>query len=445
MYHVLNNNGGEFMENLALAYFKFLKSAAGFAAPVGFMVLAFYIARYVRDRQIAEVLRGINRSLHLTLREAGFFVRPLLSGEFNGFSFSLTMEKKEGTRSICIVLHQALDLRGHISVRMESSYTKAIKHIGVEDIATGDDEFDRVIICEASDAHYITAFMNRTVRSKILRIVSTPCKINITMKGIEVRYPCTGDVEGKKVRACVADMADIMKDFTRDTGIKERLIENGTDEPDMVIRMKNLQALVLNFPVDDGTRYFLTTRLRDNSILIQVEAAKYLGEEGRSHLLSLLEEDRIQDLSLVVLIMATLPPEEVPLKALQKAYSTAGSLDVKRSLLRIVKKRNAAPLSRFFGEELLKSDGELRDIIIDVLAHGGNLDCVEALYKTGKQSLNPLVKNAVNNAIGRIQYRHGSGERGWLSVSDQEPLEGALSVDDSPGKGSGSDDDKERK
>lgn len=433
------------MEHFINVHIQFLKNAAGFALPVGFLVMAYYIARYVRDRQKTEVLREINRSLRLSLREARIFVRPMLSGEFSGFNFFLALEKTEGRINLLIVLRQVLDISGHISVRMESAYTKAIRHIGVEDTLTGDDEFDNLMICEASDTHYITAFMNSEARSKILRIVSTPCKIYITMRGIEVRYPYNDGIEGKSVHRCMNLMADIMQEFSRNTGVRKRLIENGILEPDGHIRLKNLQALVLRYPLDDEMREFLKSRLKDTNVLVQVEAARYLGDKGHRHLAALLESGKVKDISLGILIATMLPADMVRTDVLMRLYSEGKGEDMRLSVLRVIREKNDPSMESFLCSELPRSEGKVRDMIIDILAGTGTLDCIEVLYRTGKDSMNPLVKQAVTDAIASIQYRHGSGEKGWLSVTEEDPLAGALSVDDTPGKGALSRDGEKKK
>jgi len=86
-------------------------------------------------------------------------------------------------------------------------------------------------------------------------------------------------------------------------------------------------------------------------------------------------------------------------------------------------------------QELVKDPQPLLYPIINALAVCGRINAVEKLFKLGKNSLNPFTQRRVKEAILRIQSRLGAVEKGWLSLSQLEEMEGALSLADLAGKG----------
>ncbi len=87
-------------------------------------------------------------------------------------------------------------------------------------------------------------------------------------------------------------------------------------------------------------------------------------------------------------------------------------------------------LSPFLIKELEKNESQYRNYLIEALGNCGRVNAVEKLLEIGKSTLNPLLRSSVKEAIIKIQSRLGNADKGWLSVTQLDEIDGALSLAD---------------
>jgi len=72
---------------------------------------------------------------------------------------------------------------------------------------------------------------------------------------------------------------------------------------------------------------------------------------------------------------------------------------------------------------------ELKLAVIKALARCGDMKAVEPLYNLSKQVIiPPSMKTEAKKSIAGIQYRFGTGDKGWLSLNDSDSSDGSLSL-----------------
>jgi HEAT repeat protein len=83
----------------------------------------------------------------------------------------------------------------------------------------------------------------------------------------------------------------------------------------------------------------------------------------------------------------------------------------------------------FLVEKLSSREPDIRYASIKALASCGNKHAVEHLYDIARKTTgNRKIKREAAHAIEAIQSRLGDVEKGWLTLSETDSQEGALSV-----------------
>lgn len=169
-----------------------------------------------------------------------------------------------------------------------SSFKICRKQPGLHDLEVGDELFDRRFSVEGS-TQPIAALLDEETRRLLLGV---NFEAELEISGAELRL-VTFD---RSLRELLPLLLALIRRLTEPVDIVQRLARNARQDPAAGVRLRNLLALVRDFPGDARTPEVLRAACSDPSPRIRLRAARALGAERRDVLFALaesLEDDAV--------------------------------------------------------------------------------------------------------------------------------------------------------
>lgn len=233
-------------------------------------------------------------------------------------------------------------------------------------------------------------------------------------------------------------LASLSQQLAREQELKPLLIENINKDPYPRVRLHNLRALTLNYPIDEEVDSLLKNCLKDRDRMVVFEAAQHLGELGMEQLIKILERENAllssQEIHLAITILKkSRYKKSIP--TLKKVYQFSKNLENKIAIMEIFEHFQDQSLNDFLVSELVIEDPKLLNSILKALGSCGQITAVEALYKKSQEISDSTTNNLIKETIAKIQSRLEKGDKGWLSIQSPDKEEGALSLSQPAKKG----------
>jgi HEAT repeat protein len=181
-------------------------------------------------------------------------------------------------------------------------------------LTTGDPHFDALVEVRG-DPVVAAAFLGASMRRFILRAAAYPARFDhgvLDLQLPEVPQRTTSLVSA--VRATVA----LARRMTAPRNLAARLTSNALRDPVPAVRLNCLERLRESFP--GGARPVLRAAMRDPDGAVRLQAAIALGAEGRTALLGLAKDARLDE-AIQARAIATL--DRVPVQELSRILATA--------------------------------------------------------------------------------------------------------------------------
>ena len=368
---------------------------------------------------------------------------PVASGNIDRLKVTIRKfsdpEKRGGVSTLLrIYIANSINAGGILKITLESDelFSTVEKLLKGDDIQIGDSAFDARMLIKGASPHHVASLMNERARALLLGIAGRTHGLNLTSSWFEVVL----DYERKTkddIVSIARDALEVSRDLARGDDVRSRLMENVRGDSVPGVRAACIRHLASRFPADGGITALLKGALKDDSRYVRVEAALHLGHEGLEFLAKLLQKetdlDEYDTLRIVRFIGEHRFAGGIP--ALKEVYARANNETVLLEILKAFIAMGDTRLNGFLLERLRGSTGDIRYWLISALASCGTAEAVEPLMRLAKSSLNPLFRSDVQRAIAGIQSRLGGADAGWLSVSEVEGTEGALSLGDAVGEG----------
>jgi HEAT repeat protein len=211
--------------------------------------------------------------------------------------------------------------------------------------------------------------------------------------------------------------------------VKERLIAIMATDPYPAIRLAAVRASAARFPADPGVLAATESAMNDRSLPVMLEAVRILGEKGTAFLLDLLVNRKgLRHLEVIEIVEAVAVGPKVPGAAgvLEKVFMKIRRPAVRKAILSAFTTLGDTSAGPFLAGQLDRFDSDILAGIIEALGTCGTVDAVGKLHAALNDTINPFARAEIEKSIASIQSRQGA-DRGWLSVSESAPLEGALS------------------
>ncbi|HNR87667.1 MAG TPA: hypothetical protein PKM65_04965 [Spirochaetota bacterium] len=405
----------------------------------GVAAIAVYqlVSAIRRNRRFTRCFKEVADAYGLTFIRGSLFFFPKAYGSHNGFSIIVekTTEGKQECLRIKVAHVRALDL--DLYIRKESLGSRLMNAVTRCDIVTGDRALDEMLYFHASRPAHVAATMNFETRKRLEKLSRQWETVSIKQDVMFVTRPLDRAVTASMIVECVDSLMAIGAAFADDGPLRARLMRNIERDPEPEVRIANLRALAAAGALDDEARSVLRRSCDDANAVVRFEAARLLGEEGFAHCEALLASPGSIDDALMAEILRYLRDRgrRVPADALMACYRGAALLATQLEVLAAMRDAADPRLCAFLVERLANDDSDIIIAAMQALETCGDISAVEKIYAKGKASLNPFVRSAANRAIAQIQSRLGKADKGWLSLTETDGTDGALSVADGAGEG----------
>ena len=299
------------------------------------------------------------------------------------------------------------------------------------------------------------ALLNSNVRQHLLLLKKNTDAILINNNkfqvGLNTSYDLLADKFYTDVTESVRKISKIINKIlllhaylVNKINVKKRIIANFKNDPIQEFRLQCLDKLISHYMLDDEVDSAIVDALSDEYLLVQITAAKNLGEKGLKHLLKILKkpellpDEQIYDL----LIFLDANDKSISLKTLKLLLKHSRVDFVVAEILKMYQEKDDNGISSFLVEELKHKSSRIQRLLLDTIGTIGLIEDVESLKSLVRSY--PENEKYFANAIVQIQTRYGiKPEKGWLTLSEVSESEGALSINEGAEQGALSVDDGE--
>lgn len=313
----------------------------------------------------------------------------------------------------------------------------------MRDIETGDKEFDDIIRLAAPDPMVFHGTLNRKNRQLILKLAADATAMKIEPTKATANLTHLAKYYSNQYIDWIKNLNSILVSMSSPKPHLNQCIKIMQADSDLGVRKKVMHFLGthhFNHPLVKGSFQKL---LKSKGARNQIEASKYLGEEGADHLVKVINVSNQKIKALgeesIEYIAKTLTRynKTKGLEGLKKAFYQFPQEEVRKQIMTAFEKIGDPSYKRFLTQNLKKHpDDELTLPIIRTLGTCGEVDTVEILYRLTEANSPPHIRQEARKSIDRIQSKIPGKDRGWLSVQTSEEKEGGLSLEE-PEKGGG--------
>jgi HEAT repeat protein len=335
---------------------------------------------------------------------------------------------------VMIMIKYEKVFHGALHITRETRESRLRKEFGEQDILTGDDNFDDMMLVYASDPAVAASFLSVETRKEIKELARAVEMFHITEKYITL-WAGSGTLRKLGLADVVRRLLALIRELRAAADVRRRLVNNIAGETLEPVKLILLGFLTARFSVDDEVKNLLLKLLSDESTAVRMEAALFLGTKGMRCITSLLEKgllDGGRAARGAVHLGRNRYSQAIPV--LMGMY---GGADVKmrEAILDAAREMGNRDLESF----LLKETGNTRPLLalraVKALASCGTVDAVAPLRRLHKSSDNPIIRAAAEETLLAIRARLGARKTGWLSIPKTGMMDGALSRGGTAGEG----------
>jgi len=194
---------------------------AFFALFIGIFVLAIVLGAR-QQKRAKENLQRLATRLGLGLstpprRMLFGSSAPEVNGVFRGRSVRVysyvTGAGKHRTHWSALAVTAPNRKRLTLRISGENFFTRAGRAFGIDDVATGDDAFDRQFYVKSNDAAYVRAALLPELRARLTALWSGGARGTITVEGDEVKYAEIGSFSSEAICNRMATLAELLCDL----------------------------------------------------------------------------------------------------------------------------------------------------------------------------------------------------------------------------------------
>jgi hypothetical protein len=171
------------------------------------------------------------------------------------FRFVYNIEKEVDT--VTVIINYKLDSSVMFRIGLEDVFSKLSKTVGINDILTGDKEFDDIFLLASSNTAYLIGLLEKDVRDLIFFLADNlkSFKLNASVLRFKFSWYEVDDV----IERGFIDAGFSIIDKYQDKGIKDKLLYNSSNDSVPETAAINLIYLITNYPDDLEVKKFLNS------------------------------------------------------------------------------------------------------------------------------------------------------------------------------------------
>jgi hypothetical protein len=361
------------------------------------------------------------------------------TGKFNNKKTTIRKIFNKGIISYKIIMKYKLNKESFL-ISKETVISKIKKTIGIEDLLTGDNNFDSKVLLRANNPQFLLAVLDFHLRKLILNIEKYSDALEITNSKTTV-YISESNTQKIKYIVNQIDQISTRLKIMQNSKINNLILDKIKIDPDAGVRALSIRMIrteIINNDDDNEIRMTLKNALNDESFEVQLEAAMSLGKIGADHFIKTLQSRKNipSDQSIKIIEFFSNRKYYSALPVLSELLENSNEKKIQIIILKAFPILGDTSISDQLVTMLKFKEPDILLHVVEALEFCGNLHAVEPIYKIGMSTNNSRIKISIQKTIAGIQARQGNGEKGWLSVSKSAEKEGALSITDIAPEGS---------
>lgn len=316
-------------------------------------------------------------------------------------------------------------------------------------LITGDESFDNTFVFHTGSNIYIPVLFGNKLRNRLNYFTLDSKYIRIRQNKISVMYYSAGLRFGIPFSDFLKELvvlADIVRNFRfnfnsisenikneKVFNAKLKMIEALCMLPDEIKKIERLCIEIMKKYKKDYASVNDRTSL-ENYKAIKTVCVKAQGEDGALELIKIMFENKGDENNRDTISFILNRYFKTFKKDIIKLYIAERNHELKKHIINHFILRKEQGLNDIVANEI--SNYKIFDRVqIELLGKCGKKEHVEVLYDFGERTTDEIYKKACRENIAKIQSRLGSAEKGWISITDNDKLDGALSKNDLHKKG----------
>lgn len=327
---------------------------------------------------------------------------------------------------------------------------------GNKGIFTGDDVFDKDFRVQGNSERAIALLDYATratlckLRQNILKADSDPQQVlpgRLEIAGNCLTYVMIRNLDRATLEERIHGLIDIAKGFTRSGPVRDHLLHNVTNDPNIKVRLKNLELLKQFYKLGDADLQPIRDLLEHENQDLRLRAAEILGDQALPLLLAMLNPviEAGGNPTKMIYTLGTIHHDEARatlvkllpnrllahdaaqalahngdarcVPALLQVFHRNPNVNVRTQIIRTLGAIGSERAESMLVEVLEHYDAPLRDAALEALLTCGRLKAAETISAMLEQGRGP--KRSLRKALPTIQA-HLGGEGGWLSMETAE-------------------------
>ncbi|MBN1499102.1 MAG: hypothetical protein JW982_03025 [Spirochaetes bacterium] len=381
------------------------------------------------------IFKEAAEKLNLHFKKSGIVSLAQMSGSLNGFNFRAEGFWRKNIPYMRFCINDIPEIPKSFCITKENAITNLKKIVGIEDIQTGDRLFDMEMNVTSDDLIQVLAFLNKHSRNLITDITGKNSNIIINSSGITVDQNVSKINSVDSLIFFIKEIEELAAALS-DTGNEIEKIKSNIQNDDDSVKAMNISALN-NYADKQELDSFMISLLDEKyPSSVQIETLKFLEYHGNGFLFNLISSSKVHEKTTVYALNKFLHDGfKVDHKYFEKMF-TASSDELKTIILKLIKNYPEENDFQFLLKQVKVETSAMRLEIFKVLGQCGNRDVADELQKELETAGDKMESSVILKSISFIKARSGNAAKGGLSFENSEQLDGALSVDESPDRGS---------
>lgn len=357
------------------------------------------------------------------------------SGCIQGFKVQMTYDETKMQLAGIMTIPSSFSTIADCTIKYTGGTRKTVMPGSIP--LTGDPNFDYRLIIEGLNDIQLLALFGEETRAVLLKLIRDTGRFTFTSLQIEFFIPTISIDDNNLILLTVFDtFITLAKKLLLVDDVKKKLLLHSSSDSCPGVRLNNLKALYEYYSIDSDIKNRLIKALYDPGKEVCKFAMECLGEEGIKIVYEFIKGNPklsyYHPLGIinVIELLADSKGEKCCPVLINYFYQSQSS-KIQKSIIKILAKIKGPEVEKFFIKILHSGSNQFIEDVIASLSRCGTAPAVMPLLDYAKKLfITHDLKIKARRAAAQIQSRLGPYEKGMLTITETDEMDGALSFSD---------------
>lgn len=318
-------------------------------------------------------------------------------------------------------------LKGNITL-----VSTSLNNFNNSDILTGDKKFDRYFYLSCFFTPFASGILTEDLRNEIIKIRNWISRIDIESNIIKFEIRKENSMSHNTFNELFSSLSEIANIIEEFSSLDDAIEYNINNDSKYGVKLNCIKRSALLSVSKERIFEIVKDSISNNNLILSLAACETAGKPAFPFLDSYIRDILKYEKSIQEEIIRISVKNDYPFKidAAKKLYTSTKSTEIKKHLVRFFEKDlNDDILTFLINDFKIIKDYRLLKKVLKLCEKHGKREHIVLLRNVFNidSKFAGLYKPIVERSINMIQYRLGPVEKGWISVDDSDPLNGALS------------------